>query len=243
YTLNLNKDIKEIKIGLPREFFEQGLDSKIKESIYKAIKIFENLGVKIEEINLPMTKYAIAAYYIIAKAEASANLARYDGIRFGQRIDTKCLSDLYLETRSNGFGNEVKRSIMMGTYTLSASYYDAYYLKAAKIRTLIKQEYIKTFEKYDALICPVSPILPFKIGEKIEAPLAMYLIDAFTVPINLAGLPSITVPCEKIKTEKGAEKYIIGNGESLPTAFQIIGKHFDEETILQIGNAYEKNLK
>ncbi|MFH1482009.1 MAG: Asp-tRNA(Asn)/Glu-tRNA(Gln) amidotransferase subunit GatA [Patescibacteria group bacterium] len=246
YKANLNKDIKGIKIGLPREFFEQGLDLKIKESIYKAIKIFENLGAKIEEINLPMTKYAIAAYYIIAKAEASANLAKYDGIRFGHSIvkcqmsNVKCLSDLYFETRTNGFGDEVKRSIMMGTYTLSAGYYDAFYLKATKVRTLIKQEYDKAFEKYDVIICPVSPILPFKIGEKIEDPLAMYLTDAFTVPINLAGVPSLTVPCGKIKMNKKAKEYIIGNGESLPTAFQIIGKHFDEETILRAGHAYEK---
>ncbi|PKL72226.1 Asp-tRNA(Asn)/Glu-tRNA(Gln) amidotransferase GatCAB subunit A [Candidatus Kuenenbacteria bacterium HGW-Kuenenbacteria-1] len=241
YSANLNKDIKGIKIGLPREFFEQGLDLKIKESIYKALKVFENLGAKIEEINLPMTKYAIASYYIIAKAEASANLARYDGIRYGNsNVKSQNLSDVYFETKTNGFGDEVKRSIMMGTYALSSGYYDAYYLKATKIRTLIKQEYIKAFEKYDAIICPVSPILPFKIGEKIENPLAMYLIDAFTVPINLAGVPSLTVPCGKIKIKEKAKEYIVSDGESLPTAFQIIGKHFDEETILRIGNAYEK---
>ncbi|MEK9130478.1 MAG: Asp-tRNA(Asn)/Glu-tRNA(Gln) amidotransferase subunit GatA [Patescibacteria group bacterium] len=244
YTVNLNKDIKKIRIGLPQEFFEkQGLDPKIKESIYKAIKIFENCGAKIEKINLPMTQYAIAAYYIIAKAEASTNLSRYDGIRYGQQIKSSTLSDLYFETRTNGFGNEVKRSIMMGTYTLSAGYYDAFYLKATKIRALIKQEYDNAFKKYDAIIAPVSPILPFKIGEKIEDPLAMYLADAFTVPINLAGLPSLTVPCGKIKTENKAKKYIAGNGESLPTAFQIIGKHFDEETILRIGHTYELQTK
>ena len=240
YAANLNKEIKGIKIGLPKEFFEQGLDPKIKESIYKAIKIFENLGAKIEEINLPMTKYAIAVYYIIAKAEASANLARYDGIRYGQQIKSNLLSDLYFNTKTNGFGNEVKRSIMMGTYALSAGYYDAFYLKATKARTLIKQEYDKAFEKYDALIAPVSPILPFKIGEKIDDPLTMYLADIFTVPINLAGVPALTVPCGKIQMENTAKKYIIGNGESLPAAFQIIGKHFDEEMILRIGHAYEK---
>jgi aspartyl-tRNA(Asn)/glutamyl-tRNA(Gln) amidotransferase subunit A len=245
YTLNLNKNIKGIKIGLPKEFFEQKeLDQKIKESIYEAIKIFEKLGAKIEEISLPMTKYAIAAYYIIAKAEASANLARYDGIRYKKNVkcqmsNVKCLLDMYLETRTNGFGDEVKRSIMMGTYTLSAGYYDAYYLKATKIRTLIKQEYIKAFEKYNALICPVSPILPFKIGEKVEDPLTMYLVDAFTVPVNLAGLPSLTVPCGKIKMREKAKEYIINDGKSLPVAFQIIGKHFDEETILRIGHHYE----
>ncbi|MBI4653318.1 Asp-tRNA(Asn)/Glu-tRNA(Gln) amidotransferase subunit GatA [Candidatus Kuenenbacteria bacterium] len=256
YTLNLNKDIKGIKIGLPREFFEQKeLDPKIKESIYEALKVFEKLGAKIEEMSLPMTKYAIAAYYIIAKAEASANLARYDAIRYGEIKNQKLvlsevegskiknLSDYYLTARESGFGDEVKRSIMMGTYTLSAGYYDAYYLKATKIRTLIKQEYDKAFEKYDALICPVSPILPFKIGEKVEDPLTMYLVDAFTAPVNLAGLPSLTVPCGKIKMEKRAKEYIIGNGESLPTAFQIIGKHFDEETILRVGHNYEKAKK
>ncbi len=244
YTANLNKDIKKIKIGLPREFFEkQGLDPKIKESIIQALQIFKNCGAKIEEINLPMTQYAIAVYYIIAKAEASANLSRYDGIRYGQRIKSNSLSDLYFETRTNGFGNEVKRSIMMGTYALSAGYYDAFYLEAAKIRTLIKQEYDKIFKKYDAIVCPVSPILPFKIGEKVEDPLAMYLADAFTVPINLAGLPSLTVPCGKIKMENEAKNYIVGDGKYLPTAFQIIGKHFDEETILRIGHAYELQTK
>ena len=187
-----------------------------------------------------MTKYAIAVYYIIAKAEASANLARYDGIRYGQQIKSNLLSDLYFNTKTNGFGNEVKRSIMMGTYALSAGYYDAFYLKATKARTLIKQEYDKAFEKYDALIAPVSPILPFKIGEKIDDPLTMYLADIFTVPINLAGVPALTVPCGKIQMENTAKKYIIGNGESLPAAFQIIGKHFDEEMILRIGHAYEK---
>jgi aspartyl-tRNA(Asn)/glutamyl-tRNA(Gln) amidotransferase subunit A len=245
YTLNLNKTIKGIKIGLPKEFFEQKeLDQKIKESIYEAIKIFEKLGAKIKEINLPMTKYAIAAYYIIAKAEASANLARYDGIRYNKNVkcqmsNVKCLLDMYLKTRTNGFGDEVKRSIMMGTYTLSAGYYDAFYLKATKIRTLIRQEYIKAFEKYNALVCPVSPILPFKIGEKVEDPLTMYLVDAFTVPVNLAGLPSLTVPCGKIKMREKAKEYIVNDGKSLPVAFQIIGKYFDEETILRIGHHYE----
>jgi len=241
YTKNLNKNIKGIRIGLPEEFFADGLEKEVKEIIDQAIKVLEKLGAKVEKMSLPMTKYAIAAYYVIAKAEASSNLMRYDGIHYGRNKDTrqrragkiqgykptKNLTELYFQNRTEGFGDEAKRSIMLGTYTLSSGYYDAYYLKAAKVRTLIKREYEEAFKKYDLLLTPVSPFSAFKIGEKKEDPLQMYLSDVMTVPINPAGVPAMSVPAGFTK-----------NG--LPVGMQIIGPHHGEEKIIQLANAFEK---
>jgi aspartyl-tRNA(Asn)/glutamyl-tRNA(Gln) amidotransferase subunit A len=232
YTLDLKKDIKDLKIGVPKEYFVKGMDPAIEKSVRAAIKKFEDLGAEIVEVSLPLTKYAIATYYILVKSEASANLARYDGVRYGFSATADSLSKNYLETRAQGFGPEVKRSIMMGTYALSAGYYDAYYLKAAKVRTLIKREFDQVFEDVDCLVAPVAPMLPFKLGEKVDDPLQMYLADIFTVPINTAGVPAISLPCGFAKPQN--------SDKELPIGLQIIGKHFDEETILRAAYNYEQ---
>lgn len=232
YTLDLNKDIKGLKIGVPKEYFVKGMDPLIEKSVQAAIKKFEDLGAEIVEVSLPMTKYAIATYYILVKSEASANLARYDGVRYGFSAAADTLSKNYLESRAQGFGPEVKRGIMMGTYALSAGYYDAYYLKAAKVRTLIKREFDQVFKDVDCLVAPVVPMLPFKLGEKVDDPLQMYLADIFTVPINTAGVPAISLPCGFAKPQNGDKE--------LPIGLQIIGKHFDEKTILRAAYNYEQ---
>ena len=211
---------QDIKIGLPKEYFIKGLDPAVEKVIKKAISKFEQMGAEIIEISLPHTEYALAAYYIIMPAEVSANLARYDGIKYGLSEKGDNLLDVYLKTRQRGFGQEPRRRIILGAYTLSAGYYEAYYLKAQKARTLIKKDFEEAFKKVDVLITPVSPTPAFKIGEKIDDPLKMYLSDIYTVPINLAGLPAISVPCGQV-----------GN---LPIGLQIIGKHFDEERILDL---------
>jgi aspartyl-tRNA(Asn)/glutamyl-tRNA(Gln) amidotransferase subunit A len=222
-----NFDVKSLRIGLPKEYFIKGMDPKVEETVRGAVKKIESLGAKIEEINLPHTEYALATYYIIMPAEVSANLARYDGIRYGiSEQNGKDLLDIYLQSRERGFGKEVRRRIILGTYILSAGYYDAYYLRAQKVRTLIKKDFEKAFEKVDAIFTPVSPTTAFKIGEKINDPLTMYLSDIFTISINLAGLPAISLPC--------------GNVEGLPVGLQIIGKPFEEEKIFEIGNIVEK---
>ena len=224
YSQHLSDDIKGKKIGIPKEFFGPGFDERIKENFFKTAEIFRTLGCEVSEISLPLTKYATAAYYIIAKSEASTNLARYDGIRYGHAESGENLSEIYFSTRAKGFGEEVKRSIMTGTYTLSSGYYDAFYKKAVKVRSLIRKEYEDTFRKVDALIAPVSPVLPFSIGEKIDDPLAMYLTDVCTVSANLAGIPGLAVPS--------------GMVENLPVGIQILGKHFDEKGILNLGNHF-----
>jgi len=230
YTKFLDKDIKGMRVGIPKEFFAEGLEPEVKEIIEKAVKVLEKLGVKTEETSLPLTKYAIATYYIIAKAEASSNLMRYDGMHYGKsqiaNRKSQNLIDKYFDIRTAGFGDEVKRSIMLGTYTLSSGYYDAYYLKASKVRTLIKKEYQEVFKKFDLLITPVSPFLPFKIGEKIDNPLQMYLSDVMTVPINPAGVPAISVPA--------------GFSRNLPVGMQIIGPHFGEGKIISLAYAFEQ---
>jgi len=221
------KSIKNLKIGLPKEYFVSGLDPEIEKVVRNAVKKYEQMGAKIEEISLPSTDYALPAYYLINPSEASANLARYDGIKYGfseQKTDN--LLEVYLKSREKGFGSEVKRRIMLGTYALSAGYYDAYYLKAQKIRTLVRKDFEKAFQKVDVLMSPVSPFLPFKIGEKIEDPLSMYLVDAYTVSINLVGLPALSLPAGKV-----------GN---LPVGLQIIGKPFQENKILDIAEFFEK---
>ena len=232
YMSFLNKDIKNIKIGVPKEYFIEGIDEDVESSIKTAIKKLEELGAIIEEVSLPHTEYAVATYYIIAPAEASSNLARYDGVKYGHRakgegVDKNLLS-MYENTRKEGFGAEVKRRIMLGTHTLSSGYYDAYYLKAQKVRTLIKQDFDKAFKGFDILVTPTSPTPAFKIGEKTNNPLQMYLSDIFTIPTNLAGLPAISIPC-------GLSK----NG--LPIGLQLIGNYFEEGKILQVAHAFEQS--
>jgi aspartyl-tRNA(Asn)/glutamyl-tRNA(Gln) amidotransferase subunit A len=224
---SLNKNIKGLKIGLPQEYYVEGLDDGIKDKIFNAIKLYEKNGAEIIDISLPHSKYAVSTYYLIATAEASSNLARYDGVKYGFRATGNIPDsiEMYEETRHLGFGKEVKRRIMLGTYVLSAGYYDAYYLKAQKVRTLIKNDFDQAFEKVDVIIAPVTPTLPFKLGEKLADPLQMYLMDVYTVSLNLAGLPGMSINCGKI--------------DGLPVAFQIIGKAFDEESVLRTGYAYE----
>ena len=228
YPADLGKEIKGMKIGVPKEYFKTGIDAEVNSAVKNALDQLQNLGAEVVEISLPHTDYAIATYYIVATAEASSNLARYDGIHYGARAnDTFSLSDVYKKSRREGFGDEVIRRIILGTYVLSSGYYDAYYLKALKVRTLIKQDFDKAFEKVDAIVTPTSPTTAFKIGEKTDDPLQMYLSDIFTVSVNLAGLPGISIPCGFSKT-------------NLPIGMQFIGKPFAEETILKLANAYQK---
>lgn len=222
----LDKDIKGVRIGLPKEYFIEGLDKRIEERIRDAVKLLEKEGAEVEEISLPHTRYAISTYYLIATAEASSNLARYDGVKYGFREKAGSLIEMYEKTRMNGFGREVKRRIMLGTYVLSAGYYEAYYLKALKVRTLIREDFKKAFSKVDCIVTPISPELPFRIGEKTDDPLKMYLVDIYTVSLNLSGLPGISVPCGYI--------------DGLPVGIQFISRPFDEETLLRISHFYEK---
>ena len=239
YTKNLNKDIKGLRIGVPKEFFAmptgrqgEGLEDEVNQKVQESISKLKNMGCEIVDISLPHAKYALAAYYIIVPCEASANLARLDGIRYGHSSkDAKTLLDTYLESRSEGFGAEPKRRIMLGTYALSSGYYDAYYLKAQKIRALIKNDFDNAFKKVDVIVGPTSPSVAFKIGEKASDPLSLYLSDIYTVPINLAGIPALSLPC--------------GNGResNLPVGFQVIGRPFDEETVLRVSYQLEQVLK
>jgi aspartyl-tRNA(Asn)/glutamyl-tRNA(Gln) amidotransferase subunit A len=225
-TLKTANDLRGLRIGIPREYFVEGLDAEMDASIRAAIKQIEGLGAETVEVSLPHTQYAIPVYYLILFAEASSNLAKYDGVRFGlSERNVDGLLDLYLKTRETGFGAETKRRIMLGTFALSAGYYDAYYLKAQKVRTLIRQDFQKAFETCDALITPVAPTTAFKIGEKITNPLDMYLSDVFVVAVNLAGIPALSVPC--------------GFSKGLPVGMQIMGPHLSEETLLKIGHLYQ----
>jgi aspartyl-tRNA(Asn)/glutamyl-tRNA(Gln) amidotransferase subunit A len=228
YTQQLIPDIKGLKIGIPREYLGQGVQNEVRAALRAAINKLQELGAKIDwEVSLPHTKYALAAYYILAPSEASANLARYDGVRYGfSERDAGNVIETTERTRQFGFGPEVKRRIMLGTYALSAGYYDAYYVKAQKVRTLIKQEFDQAFEKYDALVTPTSPIVPFKLGEKLEDPMQMYISDICTLPINIAGIPAISIPA--------------GFADNLPIGMQIMGKPFSEEILLRIAFAYEQ---
>lgn len=228
YSASLQKteNLHGLRIGIPKEYFVEGLDAEVDFSLRGAIQQIENLGAEVIEVSLPHTQYAIPVYYLILFAEASSNLAKYDGIRFGlSERHGDNLMDVYLKTREKGFGAETKRRIMLGTFALSAGYYDAYYLKAQKVRTLIRQDFQKAFESCDALITPVSPTTAFRIGEKITNPLDMYLSDVFVVAVNLAGIPALSVPCG------------ISNG--LPIGMQIMGPHLSEETLLRIGHIYQ----
>ena len=225
------KDVKKLKVGVPEEFFAEGLDPEVEQAVRAAIEELKSLGGQITEIQLPRTDAAIAVYYVIATAEASSNLARYDGVKYGLRAkETKDLLDLYMKTRAEGFGPEVKRRIMLGTYALSSGYYDAYYGKAQAVRTLIRQDFDVAFNEVDLIVTPVTPTPAFKLGEKSENPLQMYLSDIYTISVNLAGLPAISVPCG---FSKGG----------LPIGLQLIGRAFEEETLLRAAHAYEQSTQ
>ncbi|MBC8230618.1 Asp-tRNA(Asn)/Glu-tRNA(Gln) amidotransferase subunit GatA [bacterium] len=229
FTKSLINDVKGLKLGIPKEYFIEGMDKEVEQSIRDAISLLESLGAEIIEVSLPHTEYAVATYYIIAPAEASANLARYDGVRYGFRgEDAADLFEMYKKSRSQGFGSEVKRRIMLGTYALSSGYYDAYYLKAQKVRTLIKQDFDKVFESVDIVVTPTSPTPAFKMGEKVDDPLQMYLSDIFTISCNLSGLPGVSIP--------GGF-----SSDGLPIGLQIIGPPFAEEKLLQVAYTFEQN--
>jgi aspartyl-tRNA(Asn)/glutamyl-tRNA(Gln) amidotransferase subunit A len=227
YTAALGTPVKGMKIGIPEEYFGAGMDADVREKITAGIELLRKLGCDVRDIQLPHTDYAIATYYIIATAEASSNLARYDGVRFGPRVDGDSLISMYRKTRGAGFGAEVKRRIVLGTYVLSAGYYDAYYLKGQKVRTLIAADFNKAFAQVDAIVAPVSPVPPFKLGERVNDPLQMYLADIYTVTASLAGLPGISVPCGCIA------------GKS-PVGLQIVGPAFGEAKVLHLAHAFEQ---
>ena len=231
YTKALKTDVKGLKIGIPKEYFGEGINAEVKKKLEEAIEIYIKLGAEVEEFSLDIAEYALATYYIIACAEASSNLGRFDGIRYGYRTENfSNLKELYRNSRSEGFGSEVKRRIILGTYVLSSGYYDAYYKKAQQVRTLVKKEFDKAFEKYDVLLTPTSPTVAFEIGTKSENPLEMYLADICTVSVNIAGLPGISVPCGV-------------NGENMPIGMQLIGNKFEEEKILNAAYAFEQEYK
>ena len=229
YTAALDGNLKGLKLGLPKEYLIGGLDPEVKAAVDAAVQKLQALGAEITEISLPHTDYAVATYYIVATAEASANLARFDGIRYGERGEGADPIALYSNTRGAGFGAEVKRRIILGTYVLSSGYYDAYYLRAQKVRTLIRQDFLKAFETVDAIVSPTTPTAAFKVGEKSDDPLQMYLSDIFTISCNLAGIPGLSLPCGFTKSPK------------LPIGLQLLGKPFGEETILKIAHAYEQS--
>jgi aspartyl-tRNA(Asn)/glutamyl-tRNA(Gln) amidotransferase subunit A len=226
YTQSLKTDLKGMRLGIPQEYYVEGMQPGVADTMKAALKKLEELGAELEEVSLPHTPYALAVYYIIAPSEASANLARYDGVKYGYSYRGDTMWESLEKTRENGFGAEVKRRIMLGTYALSAGYYDAWYVKAQKVRTLIRREFDAVFEKCDALITPTSPTVPFKIGEKTDDPLAMYLSDVCTLPANIAGVPGISIPA--------------GFVDGLPVGMQVIGKHFSEETLFRVAYAYEQ---
>ncbi len=229
YENAMDGNVRGVKVGVPGEYFE-GLNPEIRANVEKGIGLLEKLGCEIVPIRLPHTEYAIACYYIICTAEASSNLARYDGVRYGFRSkEYSDLRDMYRKTRDQGFGQEVKRRIMLGTYVLSSGYYDAYYLKAQKVRALITRDFVEAFEDVDVIVAPTSPIPPFKLGERMDDPLQMYLADIYTVTASLAGIPGLSVPCGKIKGDP-----------PLPVGMQIFAKHFDETRLLQVADAFEK---
>jgi aspartyl-tRNA(Asn)/glutamyl-tRNA(Gln) amidotransferase subunit A len=228
YSKALKKDLNGMTVGIPKEYFEQGVDKETEKAVLDGIEVMRKLGAKVIEVSLPLTKYAIPTYYLIVKSEASTNMARYDGIKYGLTAkDAKELEQIYVKTRSEGFGDEVKRAIMIGTYTLSAGYIDAFYLKAAKVRTLMKKEYDEAFSKCDVLVTPTSPFTAFRIGEKMDDPLAMYAADTLTVPAGTVGLPGLSVPAGF-------------DSKGLPIGLQIMGGQFQEEKILRVGYAFEQ---
>ncbi|TMA33489.1 MAG: Asp-tRNA(Asn)/Glu-tRNA(Gln) amidotransferase subunit GatA [Deltaproteobacteria bacterium] len=227
YGAVLEQGVLGLRLGLPREYFVEGMQPEVEAGVRAAVRELERLGAVVEPVSLPHTEYAIATYYLIATAEASSNLARYDGIRYGLRAPADSLGAMYETSRAAGFGTEVKRRIMLGTYALSAGYYDAYYLKAQQVRTLIRRDFEQAFQRCEALVTPVAPTTAFRLGEKVADPLTMYLSDIFTISVNLAGLPSLALPCGF-------------DGAGLPIGLQVIGRPFDEETVLRVGAAYER---
>jgi aspartyl-tRNA(Asn)/glutamyl-tRNA(Gln) amidotransferase subunit A len=228
YVADLDQPVRGMKLGVAKEYFGEGLDDEVRQAVESAVDKLKSLGCEIVPVSLPHTPYAIPTYYLIATAEASANLARYDGVRYSRRASgVKTLSEMYRRSRDEGFGAEVKRRIMLGTYALSAGYYDAYYLKAQKVRTLLTRDFDQAFRQVDAIVTPTSPTAAFRLGEKSNDPLAMYLADIYTVTADLAGIPAISIPCGETK-------------EKLPIGVQILGKHFDESTILRVAHAYEQ---
>lgn len=230
YLNALTGDVKGLRIAVPKEYLGEGVDPQVKEKVLDALKTLEGLGAVWEEVSLPHTEYAVATYYLLASSEASSNLARFDGVRYGVRSDNPDnLLDLYHQSRTQGFGPEVKRRIMLGTYALSSGYYDAYYLKAQKVRTLIKQDFDRVFEQYDVIIGPTAPTTAFKIGSQVDDPLTMYLNDILTIPVSLAGVPAISIPC--------------GLADGMPVGLQIIGKAFDESSVLRVAHAFEQNTE
>jgi aspartyl-tRNA(Asn)/glutamyl-tRNA(Gln) amidotransferase subunit A len=234
FTYSLEKGVKGLKLGLPREYFIEGLDPGVEKKVRAAVAHLENLGAEVIEISLPHTEFALSTYYIIAPAEASANLARFDGVRYGFRArEASGLLDHYGRTREEGFGPEVKRRIILGTYVLSSGYYDAFYLRAQKVRTLIRHDFATAFEKVDAIVCPTSPTPAFKLGERTSDPLSMYLADIFTLAASIAGICGISIPCGFVETE----------GKQLPVGLQILGKELNESTVLQVAYAYEQSTE
>jgi aspartyl-tRNA(Asn)/glutamyl-tRNA(Gln) amidotransferase subunit A len=232
YVAKLGNDLRGVRLGLPKEYMTEGIDSQVKAAINAAVEQMNSLGAEIVEVSLPHTDYAVAVYYILATAEASANLARFDGVRYGYRAENpKDILDLYGRTREEGFGPEVKRRVVLGTYVLSSGYYDAYYLRAQKVRELIRQDFAKAFENIDALISPTSPVPAFKLGERTADPLQMYLADIFTIAANLAGICGISLPCGFAEVD----------GHRLPIGLQLLGKPLDEARIFQIAHAYEQS--
>ncbi|MDD3654283.1 MAG: Asp-tRNA(Asn)/Glu-tRNA(Gln) amidotransferase subunit GatA [Desulfotomaculaceae bacterium] len=228
YTTFLNNNVRGLKIGVPEEFMAQGISPEVRAAVERAMSLYESLGAAVEYTTLPHTEYALPTYYIIAPAEASSNLARYDGVRYGFRAaEVADVVDMFMKSRSQGFGPEVKRRIMLGTYALSAGYYDAYYLKALKVRTLIKQDFDRAFEKYDLLLSPTSPTPAFRFGDKVDDPFQMYLSDICTISVNLAGIPGISLPC--------------GFVGQMPVGLQLMGKYFDEGTLLRAAYTFEQN--
>jgi len=234
YVVNLGNDLRGIRLGVPKEYMIEGVDPQVRAAIDAAVKQLNSLGAEIVEVSLPSTEYAVAVYYIIATAEASANLARFDGVRYGYRAENpKDVLDLYGRTREEGFGPEVKRRIVLGTYVLSSGYYDAYYLRAQKVRELIRRDFASAFQNVDALISPTSPVVAFKLGERVLDPLQMYLADIFTIAANLAGICGISIPCGFVELD----------GHRLPIGLQLLGKPLDEARILQIAYAYEQSTE
>jgi aspartyl-tRNA(Asn)/glutamyl-tRNA(Gln) amidotransferase subunit A len=227
YTKSLVNDIKGVRVGIPKEYFIEGIDGEVKESVKSSIKLLEKLGARVNEVSLPHTEYAVSTYYIIGPAEASSNLARFDGVQYG--IQAKgSLIDMYKDTRAAGFGNEAKRRIILGTYVLSSGYYDAYYLKALKVRTKMREDFDKVFKEFDCIVTPTAPTAAFKIGEKVNDPLSMYLSDIFTIPANLTGIPGISIRCGFTK-------------KNLPIGLQILAKPFNEEMLIRVGYTFQEN--
>jgi aspartyl-tRNA(Asn)/glutamyl-tRNA(Gln) amidotransferase subunit A len=231
YKQSLINNVQGIRIGIPDEYFVEGMDPEVESSVKKAISKFEKWGAEVKRVSLPHTEYAVAIYYIIATAEASSNLARYDGVKYGFRSKGyRELSEMYAQSRAKGFGQEVKRRIILGTYVLSAGYYEAYYRKASQVRTLMRKDFEEAFRQVDVIVAPTAPTPAFRIGEKTQNPLEMYLSDIYTIPVNLAGIPAISIPCGF-------------NKKNLPIGLQIMGRHFDEETLLRVAYTFEQNTE